>query len=174
MATAATLSESDKAFMIAAAEALDQHYQTTGDSYKALMGLNDRGTVEKARLFSMLAGETNGWNKNYARDELMNFWKTGGEGWDQGRIDGLLTTITDSYSKMSQVADDITGGSDAQKQSSSEMTKAAGTLKGLPAQMLAAIRNGMANVKIVLNGQSITDYVSQSQAQNLFGYVNPT
>ena len=54
------------------------------------------------------------------------------------------------------------------------MTKAAGTLKGLPAQMLAAIRNGMANVKIVLNGQSITDYVSQSQAQNLFGYVNPT
>ena len=174
MATAATLSESDKAFMIAAAEALDQHYQTTGDSYKALMGLNDRGTVEKARLFSMLAGETNGWNGNYARDELMNFWKTGGEGWDQGRIDGLLTTITDSYSKMSQVADDITGGSDAQKQSSSEMTKAAGTLKGLPAQMIAAIRSGMANIKIYLNGQSITDYVSQSQAQNLFGYVNPT
>ena len=174
MATAATLSESDKAFMIAAAEALDQHYQTTGDSYKALMGLNDRGAVEKARLFNILAGESNAWNGNYARDELMNFWKTGGEGWDQGRIDGLLTTITDSYSKMSQVADDITGGSDAQKQSSSEMTKAAGTLKGLPAQMLAAIRNGMANVKIVLNGQSITDYVSQSQAQNLFGYVNPT
>ena len=174
MATAATLSESDKAFMIAAAEALDQHYQTTGDSYKALMGLNDRGAVEKARLFNILAGESNAWNGNYARDELMNFWKTGGEGWDQGRIDGLLSTITDSYSKMSQVAEDITGGSDAQKQSSSEMTKAAGTLKGLPAQMLAAIRNGMANVKIVLNGQSITDYVSQSQAQNLFGYVNPT
>ena len=174
MTTAATLSETDKAFMIAAAEALDQHYQTTGDSYKALMGLNDRGAVEKARLFNILAGESNAWNGNYARDELMNFWKTGGEGWDQGRIDGLLSTITDSYSKMSQVAEDITGGSDAQKQSSSEMTKAAGTLKGLPAQMLAAIRNGMANVKIVLNGQSITDYVSQSQAQNLFGYVNPT
>ena len=174
MATAATLSESDKAFMIAAAEALDQHYQTTGDSYKALMGLNDRGAVEKARLFNILAGESNAWNGNYARDELMNFWKTGGEGWDQGRIDGLLTTITDSYSKMSQVADDITGGSDAQKQSSSEMTKAAGTLKGLPAQMIAAIRSGMANIKIYLNGQSITDYVSQSQAQNLFGYVNPT
>ena len=174
MATAATLSESDKAFMIAAAEALDQHYQTTGDSYKALMGLNDRGAVEKARLFNILAGESNAWNGNYARDELMNFWKTGGEGWDQGRIDGLLSTITDSYSKMSQVADDITGGSDAQKQSSSEMTKAAGTLKGLPAQMIAAIRSGMANIKIYLNGQSITDYVSQSQAQNLFGYVNPT
>ena len=81
--------------------------------------------------------------------------------------------LSSSADKMEQAAAELTGGTAVQKQSSSELTAAAGSLKWLPSQMIAAIRSGMAGVKIYLNGQSITDYVSQSQAQNLFGYVNP-
>ena len=165
LATAETLTGGDKAFLIAAAEALDQHYRLTGDSYNALMGLNDRGTVEKARLLSMLSGKANGWNGNYATDELLNFWKTGGEGWDQGRIDGLLTTITDSYADMTKITEAITGGTEAQKTSSSEMTQAAGTLQGMPGLVESAILRGMSQIKVYIDGSAagsvLTPYVSK-------------
>ena len=170
LGAATTMSGPDKEFMIAAAEALDQHYRLTGDSANLLMGMKNRGTIEKAQLLGMLAGESTTYGNN-TQMELLRFWESRGEGWDQARTDALLTSITDTYMKMSQVSDDITGGTDAQKQSSSEMTQAAGTLKGLPAMMVQAIQNGMSNIKIYLNGQSITDHVSQSQAGNLFGYI---
>ena len=105
-------------------------------------------------------------------------WKTTGDAVDKtqirlrnSRID--FDNLDASADKMNKAADELTGGNNAQKQASSEMTQAAGIWKGLPAQLISAIQNGMAGVKIFLNGQSITDYVSQSQAQNLFGYVNP-
>ena len=171
LATAETLSGGDKAFLIAAAEALDQHYRLSGDSYTALMGLGDRGTVEKARLFSMLSGKSNGWNGNYATDELLNFWQTKGEGWDQGRIDGLLTTITDSYSEMTKATEAITGGSDAQKQSSSEMIQAAGTLEGMPGLVEAAIVRGMSNIKIFIDGATAGKVLSPYVGAQMGGIV---
>lgn len=170
MEAADRMTGTDKVFVQKSAEALNQVHQPTGDATDILMGMNDRGTIEKAKLLGMLSGESTTYGNN-AQMELLRFWENRGEGWDQARTDALLTSITDSYVKMSKVAENLTGGSDAQKKSSSEMTTAAGTLKGLPAMMIQAIRTGMSNIKIFMNGQSITDYVSQSQADNLFAYI---
>ena len=150
-AAAGNLTGGDKDFLLAAAAALDQHYQLTGDSAAALMGLKDRGTVEKARLFSMLAGQATSYGNN-ATDELLRFWNGEGD-WDQARTDALLTTITDSYAKMAEATEAITGGTDSQKQSSSEMSEAAGTLKGMPGQIEGAILKGMSQIKIYIDGQ---------------------
>ena len=163
---AGSLTGGDRDFLLAAAAALDQHYQLTGDSAAALMGLKDRGTVEKARLFSMLAGQATSYGNN-ATDELMRFWNGEGD-WDQARTDALLTTITDSYAKMAEATEAITGGTDSQKQSSSEMSSAANTLKGMPADVYNAILKGFSNVKIYIDGQqagsALTPYVNSSMA----------
>ena len=148
---AGNLTGGDRDFLLAAAAALDQHYQLTGDSAAALMGLKDRGTVEKARLFSMLAGQATSYGNN-ATDELLRFWNGEGD-WDQARTDALLTTISDSYAKMAEATEAITGGTDSQKQSSSEMSEAAGTLKGMPGQIEGAILKGMSQIKIYIDGQ---------------------
>jgi hypothetical protein len=119
----------------------------------------------------MLSGKSNGWNGNYATDELLNFWQTKGEGWDQGRIDGLLTTITDSYSEMTKATEAITGGSDAQKQSSSEMIQAAGTLEGMPGLVEAAIVRGMSNIKIFIDGATAGKVLSPYVGAQMGGIV---
>ena len=150
IAAAGNLTGGDKDFMLAAAAALDQHYQLTGDSAAALMGLKDRGTIEKARLFSMLNGKYSG--GNYATDELLKFWSGEGD-WDQARIDSLLTTITDSYAKMAAAAEILTGNSDVQKQSSSDMSSAANTLQGLPGVIHDAIKDGMSGIRVYIDGQ---------------------
>ena len=149
---AGNLTGGDREFLLSAAAALDQHYQLTGDSAAALMGLKDRGTVEKARLFSMLAGQATSYGTN-ATDELLRFWNGEGD-WDQARTDALLTTISDSYTKMAEATEAITGGTDSQKQSSSEMSEAAGTLKGMPGQIEGAILKGMSQIKIYIDGQA--------------------
>ena len=83
--------------------------------------------------------------------------------------------MTDSYAKMSQVADDLTGSSDTQTQSSSEMTQAAGTLKGLPAEVASAIESGLARVKIYIDGQTagrvLSPYVSGSMGSALASFT---
>ena len=154
----------DKEFLIAAAEALDQHYRLSGDSLNLLMGMQDRGTIEKAQLLGMLAGKSTSYGNN-AEMELLRLWESGGEGWDQARTDALLTTITDTYAKMAEATTAITGGEEAQKTSSSEMTAAAGELKGMPALVAQAITNAMGNIKIYIDGQTagnvITPYVNK-------------
>ena len=171
-AAAGNLTGGDKDFLLAAAAALDQHYQLTGDSAAALMGLKDRGTVEKARLFSMLSGKATSYG-NYATDELLRFWNGEGD-WDQARTDALLTTITDSYAKMAEATEAITGGTDSQKQSSSEMTAAAGTLKGMPGAVEAAIIRGMSGIKIYIDGQQMGNVVSPYVNSALAGVLMST
>ena len=171
IAAAGNMTGGDRDFMLAAAAALDQHYQLTGDSAAALMGLKDRGTIERARLFSMLNGKYSA--GNYATDELLRFWR--GEGnWDQARTDALLTTITDSYTKMAEATEAITGGTDSQKQSSSEMTAAAGTLKGMPGAVESAIIRGMSGIKIYIDGQQMGNVVSPYVNSALAGVLMST
>ena len=162
MEAAEQLTGPDKEFMQNSAKALNQVHAPTGDALSLLMGMNDRGTIEKAKLLALLAGKTTSYGNN-AEMELLRLWESGGEGWDQGRTDALLTTVTDSYTKMSQVADELSGGGEAAKQSSSEMIQAAGTLEGMPGQVEAAILRGMSNIKIFIDGATagrvITPYV---------------
>lgn len=163
LTAAASMSSGDKAFLIAAAEALDQHYRMTGDSAALLKGLESRGTIEKAKLLGMLAGESTSYGNN-AQMELLRFWQSGGEGWDQARTDALLTTITDSYVKMAAVADTLNGTADSQTKGNSEMTAAAKDLQGLPGMVGEAVRAAMSNVKIYLDGTAITQRVNTGLA----------
>ena len=75
-----------------------------------------------------------------------------------------LEDLQNAADKMDQTAEELTGGTDKQKQSSTEMTAAAGTLKGMPAEVYNAILRGFSNVKIYIDGQqagsALTPYVN--------------
>jgi hypothetical protein len=75
--------------------------------------------------------------------------------------------------KMEEVADELSGNSEASRQSSSDMSAAAGTLKGMPGQVEEAILRGMASVKIYIDGQQagnvLTPYVNSAMAGILAG-----
>ena len=84
--------------------------------------------------------------------------------WRQENALGYMDwELPEAIDKMNQAADELTGGSDKQKQSSSEMSTAANTLKGMPAEVYDAILKGFSNVKIYIDGQqagsALTPYV---------------
>ena len=89
--------------------------------------------------------------------------------WRQENALGYMDwELPEAIDKMNQAADELTGGSDKQKQSSSEMSTAANTLKGMPAEVYDAILKGFSNVKIYIDGQqagsALTPYVNSSMA----------
>ena len=89
--------------------------------------------------------------------------------WRQENALGYMDwELPDAIDKMNQAAEELTGGSDKQKQSSSEMSTAANTLKGMPAEVYDAILKGFSNVKIYIDGQqagsALTPYVNSSMA----------
>ena len=75
--------------------------------------------------------------------------------------------------KMEAVADELSGNSEASRQSSSDMSAAAGTLKGMPGQVEEAILRGMSGIKIYIDGQQagnvLTPFVNSSLAGILAG-----
>ena len=77
--------------------------------------------------------------------------------------------------KLQEATADLTGGSEAQKQSSSEMTAAAGKLDGLPGVIEQAILDGMAQVKVFIDGytagQVLSPYVSNYMGQKIEGEI---
>ena len=90
--------------------------------------------------------------------ELGSDWNTTGEEVDltQARLKSArngLPDIDDAADKMAKAAEDLTGGTTAQKQSSSEMTAAASELKGLPGVIQTSIREGMSGIKIYIDGK---------------------
>ena len=89
--------------------------------------------------------------------------------WRQENALGYMDwELPEAIDKMNQAADELTGGSDKQKQSSSEMSTAANTLKGMPAEVYDAILKGFSNVKIYIDGRqagsALTPYVNSSMA----------
>lgn len=79
--------------------------------------------------------------------------------------------LSESADKMEQAAADLTGGTDAQKQSSSEMIQAAGTLEGMPGQVEAAIIRGMSGIKIYIDGATAGRVVSPYVGAQMGGLV---
>lgn len=79
--------------------------------------------------------------------------------------------LSKSADKMEQAAADLTGGTDAQKQSSSEMIQAAGTLEGMPGQVEAAIIRGMSGIKIYIDGATAGRVVSPYVGAQMGGLV---
>lgn len=78
---------------------------------------------------------------------------------------------------LEEATADLTGASTAQRQSSTEMSEAAGTMKGLPGVIEGAILTGMGKVKIYIDGQQaggvLTPYVNSVMAGALMGIVRP-
>ena len=75
--------------------------------------------------------------------------------------------LTTAAEKMEEAANDLTGGSDAAAMCNSEMAEATTSLKGMPAQVEAAVKSGLAGVKIYLDGQQITAYVDTQLAASV-------
>ena len=86
-----------------------------------------------------------------------------------------MVQFQNATEKMEEAASELTGNNDVSRQSSSDMSAAAGTLKGMPGQVEEAILRGMANVKIYIDGQQagnvLTPYVNQSLAGFLAGFT---
>lgn len=70
---------------------------------------------------------------------------------------------------LAQAVEQLTGGTEAQKQSNSEMAAAAQGLQGLPAEMANAISQAMAGIGITIDGQMLIGYVNSA----LGNMVNP-
>ena len=134
------------------AETLGEVHRPTDSTFDLLMGLSSRGEVEKARMFSMLAGQATSYG-NYATNELLDLWKTGGEGWDQARLDALLTTVSERYERMAENTTDKAAAT--VEKGAQDITSAAESMAELPANLQtaveSAIRDGMAGVTIVIN-----------------------
>ena len=144
-------------FVTQAAEALySDIHRPTGATGDLLMGLKSRGIIDKAKLFGLLSGQATSYG-NYATDELLRYWESGGEGWDQARTDALLTTVTDAYTRMAEQTDEVTGATEKQTKTNEELTDAAKELKKIPKQL-----SGM---KVEIDGQAagriLAPYVSE-------------
>ena len=67
--------------------------------------------------------------------------------------------------KMDEVASELTGGSDATRQSNSEMTQAATGMKGLPAETAEAVRQALNGAQVRIDGGLMSAYVGEVFAQ---------
>lgn len=71
--------------------------------------------------------------------------------------------LDNAVSKMESAARELVGDSSTRKQTSSELSAAAGSLSGVRGDISAGIKDGFANVKIVIDGQSagqaLTPYI---------------
>ena len=63
---------------------------------------------------------------------------------------------------LAQAVEQLTGGTEAQKQSNSEMAAAAQGLQGLPADIANAIAQSMAGIGITIDGQMLIGYVNSA------------
>ena len=73
-----------------------------------------------------------------------------------------LVTAAD---RMSQAAEDLTGGTDKTTQSNSEMTEAAKGIKGLPAETANALKQALNGVYVRIDGERLSAYVGEVFAQ---------
>ena len=110
--------------------------------------------------------------------ELGSDWNTTGEEVDNTQLRlrnarNGLPDLEEATSKMEKAAEDLTGGTETQKKSSTEMSQAAGTLEGMPAQVYDAIIRGMSQIKIYVDGMqmsgALTPYINSAMNGALMG-----
>lgn len=133
-----------------------------------LMELQGR---QSAELEKMLDGAFTS-QGNFTWLELQRLW--GGEAMDQGRIESILASVSDAYERMVDATNDLTGGTDAQSRSNSEMTAAIGDMKGLPAAITAAVQSGMRGIHIYIDGAAAGGVLAPHINTRLGGLVART
>ena len=72
---------------------------------------------------------------------------------------------------MDKTAAELSGGTDKQKQSSTEMSAAAGTLKGMPGAVESAIIRGMSQIRIYIDGQQMSNAIEPHMSAGMAGRV---
>jgi hypothetical protein len=164
METAGKLTGGDASFMQGSADVMGQIHQWTDDPFKLLMGLQGRSGIEKAKLFNMLVGKSS--MGNYATNELLDLWKTGGEGWDQARLTSLLDVISDSYAKMAENTAEVTGTAEEQKKSSESMTQSAESIEKAVNGLPKTITGAMNGVRVYMDkdavGRIVSEYIAET------------
>lgn len=84
-----------------------------------------------------------------------------------------MGALPETLDGLTNAIDDLSGDSAANRQSSSDMSAAAGQLKGLPGVIEGAIMSGMSGIKIYIDGQQagnvLTPYVNSGMAGILAG-----
>ena len=88
-----------------------------------------------------------------------------------GGIGNGSTKYEEAAGKMEKAAEELSGGSDKQRQSSTEMSSAAFTLKGMPGQVESAIIRGMSQIKIVIDGQQMSNAIQPYMSAGMAGRV---
>jgi len=149
--------------------------RSTAEAEQLLMGLSSRQNQQRAELASMLYGRSTTYG-NDAWMELQRLW--GGEAMDQGRIEAILNAVLDAESdrinaaadRMAEAAEELSGDSDRQSQTNSEMINAIGGMKGLPAMIADAVKVGLSQANIVIGTDAVnglTNRVSSAMAQSV-------
>ena len=126
-----------------------------------------RGTEEafakREELFRSLEGS--GFeNTEMAVSWLENIFDEAMRGWDE---DGLAEKLD----RMTAAAGDLTGDSANRNKATSEMAAAANNMQGLPAAIETAVRNGVSNIRVYLDGQLVSNSVGNTMANAIAGLV---
>lgn len=86
---------------------------------------------------------------------------------DEWRSNGLV----EKMDKMTAVAEDMTGDTANRNKATSEMAAAANNMQGLPAAIEMAVRNGVSNIRVYLDGQLVSNSVGNTMANAIAGLV---
>ena len=135
-----------------------------------LMGMSTRGTIEKAKLLASLAGKSTSYG-NDAQMELLRYWESGGEGWEQARVTALLDTVTDSYETMATRVDALAVSSDKEAAAAEKFTTTAELLDTLPDRLDSAVQNSIGKITVILDGQKVGAAVMEPVSWGMAGIV---
>ena len=146
-----------------------------------LMGMADRGDMEKARLLGALAGRSSGGYN--AASELLSYWQYGAAGvddqgrpWDQSRITQLAEVVADAYpafERMGSFTDSLPSAdwwmnqsknSESQVQTNEQIRDALNVLPGQMAHAVSGIKVYMDKEEV---GHLVSPYIDQELASRI-------
>ena len=155
-AGAGNLTGGDREFLLAAAAVMDEAYRPSGKPGEYLMGLKDRSDLQLMQLHNMVGSDN--WTA------LQEYWRTGGENMADFQVNQLFQDVADAYTRMAEMTADVTGTSEKQVQSNSEMTEAAKGLKGLGGDVANAVSKALNGAAVYINGTLLTEKVGEMMA----------
>ena len=150
-----------KEFTEAAARSLNDPYRPNGDAYNYLMGLQNRSDLQMSQLHNMVGSDT--WTA------LQEFWRTGGENMADFQVTQLFQDVADSYSKMVETSQDVTGAAEEQTKATKEMTDAAKEMQKLPGE----IAQSLSGVTVFMDGQAVGEVMLPYINNGMGSMINP-
>ena len=109
-------------------------------------------------LIGNFADLSDGLQQTEIDDMLSNWFEYGMKGED------ITEMFKDAYNRMSEATEELTGKTEAQAQSNSEMAQAAQGLQGLPADIVNGINGLIGSMGVTIDGQALIGWVNAAQA----------